>query len=356
MKRFINPVPQFFLDNGELNGSGHLYFYENGSTTTLKNTYNADGGAANTNPVRLDGEGRCPSIFGDGLYTIKMTDTDDVQQWVRHNVEFSGTEGQFSDWSAVISYDLNDIVRYTDGNYYKSDVVSNIGNNPSTASTKWSQVTFIEVFNPDKAGGYADEAIVSYNGYLYRSNDDDNEDTPPSAKWDNLTFNNSIVGDFDVSGTVTAQEVIADNIVKSAIKTGSTARSSTTTVSADPDLVVSDLINGSYYKIFGQIRWTDNGGGAANGIRLTFDSGSDKFVPIMLYIQGRTAFSPTISNNTGDATFEALLTNNEEIIEFSGIVRIDGAATSIGLYWAQKTSSATNTTINFGSLSVIKLT
>ncbi len=208
MKRFINPVPQYFLNNGDLASSGFLHFYENGSTTTRKDTYNApDGVTKNLNPVPLSGAGRVPSIFGEGLYTVECTDNDGVQLWLRHDIEFSGTEGQFSDWSAVVSYDLNDIVRYTDGYYYKSDVVSNIGNNPSTATTKWSRIAFIETFNSSKAGGYDIGSIVDSGGYLYRSNANDNTNTPPHATWDNLTFNNSIVGNFSVSATTTTEDL-----------------------------------------------------------------------------------------------------------------------------------------------------
>ncbi len=363
MKRFINPVPQYFLNNGDINSGGFLYFYENGSTTTLKNTYNSDGGAANTNPVKLDGEGRAPSIFGDGLYTVKMTDSSGVQQWVRNGVEFSGTEGQFSLWSAVVPYNINDIVRWSDGFYYKSDAINNLGNNPSTATTKWSRVAFIETFNSSKAGGYDIGAIVDYSGYLYRSNANDNTNTPPHATWDNLTFNNSIAGDFDVSGTTTTNDLIVNDSVtvdgsvvsfmRMARKNNSTSRSSTTTATADPDLVLNGLTTGYIYAVSGQIRWNDNGGGAGNGIKLTLDDGINNAIFICVFTQTDSVTTPVAKDGIISAQFTAGLSGADSYITFNAMVRLEGGATSLALKWAQATSSATSTAVEVGYITAI---
>lgn len=351
MKRFINPVPQYFLNNGDINSGGFLYFYENGSTTTLKNTYNSDGGSANTNPVKLDGEGRAPSIFGDGLYTVKMTDYDGVQQWVRHNVEFSGSEGQFSTWSAVVSYNLNDIVRYSDGFYYKSDTTSNLGNNPSTSTTNWSRVAFIETFNPSKSGGYDTGAIVDYNGYLYRSNADDNTDTPPDTTWDNLTFNDSIAGDFDVSGTLTAGSLVTDGFVKTYAvrKTTSQGVTSSTTLVDVTDMAIT-LENGSRYHIRAHISW--NGGATTeNGIKVTFTGGT---VWTFLWIANANSTSanqdPTANSGGGTLQFSKMPNSAaaaDEVIIFDAVV--SGTGNQFKLQFAQSTSSATTTTLKSNS-------
>ncbi len=351
MKRFINPVPQYFLNNGDINSGGFLYFYENGSTTTLKNTYNSDGGAANTNPVKLDGEGRAPSIFGDGLYTVKMTSADGVQQWVRNNVEFSGAEGQFATWSAVVSYNLNDIVRYSDGFYYKSDTTSNLGNNPSTSTANWSRVAFIETFNPDKSGGYDEGAIVDYDGYLYRSNSDDNTDTPPDTTWDNLTFNDSIAGDFDVSGTLTAGALVAPGHVDSYFvkKTGNQTVTASTTLADATGLSIT-LENGVLYHVRAHISWAA-GLTTANGIKVTFAGGA---VNSWMWIANTNASTanaaPTANASGGTLQFSKMPNASagaDEVIIFDGVV--SGLGTAFKLQFAQSVSDATGTTLKSNS-------
>lgn len=364
MKRFINPVPQYFLNNGDLASAGFLHFFENGSTTTRKDTYNGpDGVTKNLNPVPLNGSGRVPSIFGEGLYTVECTDNDGVQLWIRNDIEFSGSEGQFSDYSPNINYRLNDIARYTDGYYYRSDSANNKGNTPSSSSTKWSRITFIEVFNPNKSGGYDEGAIVDYDGYLYRSNSNDNTDTPPDTTWDNLTFNDSIAGDFDVSGTTTTEDLVVNDSVtvggsvvsfmRMARKNNSTARSSTTTETADPDLVLTGLTTGYIYAVSGQIRWNDNGGGAGNGIKLTLDDGVNNAIFISVFTQTDSVTTPVSKSGLLSNSFTAGLSGSDSYITFNAMIRLESGATSIALKWAQDTSSATGTTIEAGYITAI---
>jgi hypothetical protein len=200
MKRFINPVPQYFDNDVNILSGGKVNFYENGSTTTRKNTYNANNGSINTNPVVLSSDGRLPPCWGEGLYTVVVTDADGVQVWQRNDVEFGGDDGQFSDWSAVKNYAIKEIVRYTDGDYYISQSNNNLGNAPADDSASWSKILFIEVWNTNKPGGYAEDDVVVDGGYLFRSKIDDNESlTSDTDYWENLTFNNSIVGSFSVS-------------------------------------------------------------------------------------------------------------------------------------------------------------
>lgn len=201
MKRFINPVPQFFDNEGNILSGGKVNFYENGSTTTRKNTYNSNGGSENLNPLPLTADGRIPSCWGDGQYTVVVTDADGVQIWQRNDVEFGSDDGQFSDWSPVRNYAQSEIVRYTDGNYYKSLSNNNIGNAPDVATTKWSQLAFIEYWNADYPGGYAEDNIVINGGYLFRSKINNNESlTSDTDDWENLSFNDFIDGDLTVTG------------------------------------------------------------------------------------------------------------------------------------------------------------
>lgn len=202
MNRFINPVPQFLKSNGDLCSSGKVYFYEEGSDVTLKSVYSdEDGTIALTNPVTLSDQGRISSVYGEGRYRVKLYDSDGVLQWSRDS-DFSSESSQFDLWNSQKTYIINEIARGSDGFYYRSQTNDNKGNDPTNPSSsgEWSKIAIIEYFNADKVGGYANDEIVILNGRLYASNVAANTTTPPGASWDDLSFNNAVTGDFDVSG------------------------------------------------------------------------------------------------------------------------------------------------------------
>lgn len=183
MSRFTNPVPQFYLNDGSIASSGKLFFYENG-TTTKKDTWNAPEGAPgrakNTNPVVLDGNGRCPNIFGEGRYTVVFVSSDDagnVQQWTRDYVELSVQLGQYSDWSPILTYRINDIVRGSDGNYYRSVFNNNTGSDPVSSASRWERIGFITYWNTNATYGNGD--LVVFGDALYRSGEDENQGNQP---------------------------------------------------------------------------------------------------------------------------------------------------------------------------------
>jgi len=215
MGLMINPAPTFTLNNGDIASEGKLHFFENGSTSIRKPVY-LDPELVNqlNNPLTLTDAGRLPTCFGTGTYTIVLESADEVQQWVRNDIAIDDMTGQFADYSSVKIYLTNEIVRYTDGNYYFSLKNNNRGNVPADNSEWWSQIGFLEFFNSSKAADNAYELndIVISGGFLYRSLENDNGDTPPSAKWANLTFNDSVAGDFAVGGGITiGAEIVISN-------------------------------------------------------------------------------------------------------------------------------------------------
>jgi hypothetical protein len=331
MKRFTNPVPQYFDGEGNILSGGKVYFYENGSTTTLKDTYNSDGGSANTNPVTLSAEGRLPPVWGDGLYTIKVTNSDGVQQWLRHGVDFSGSEGQFSDFSLVNNYGLNDTVKYTDGNYYLSLSANNIGNAPDSAPTKWSKIAFLEYWNEDRPGGYAEDNIVILDGYLYRSTVDDNITEPPDASWENLTFNNNITGDLTVSGTITS----ANQLI--ALKTSNQSIVSSTTLVdvAELSLTLEDNVK---YAIRAYINWSA-GLDPTDGIKLTFSGATHSSWMWVANNNTTSANSaPTANSSGGGLQFTKVIDSTAtEVITFDAV--ITASSSPYKMRFAQSTSS-----------------
>jgi hypothetical protein len=140
--RYTNPVTQYLDDSGDPLISGKLYFYEQG-TATPKDTY-ADAALSipNSNPVLLTAAGRIPNIFLSGVYKVVLTNSDDVQIWERDSVSGSGSGGSggLADWDATVTYDVNDLVQGSDKNYYISLSAGNVGNDPTIATSFWTQV------------------------------------------------------------------------------------------------------------------------------------------------------------------------------------------------------------------------
>jgi hypothetical protein len=280
-----------------------------------------------------------------------VTNSDGVQQWLRHGVDFSGSEGQFSDFSLVNNYGLNDTVKYTDGNYYLSLSANNIGNAPDSAPTKWSKIAFLEYWNEDRPSGYSENSIVILNGYLYRSTVDDNITEPPDATWENLTFNNAVAGDFDVSGNLTVGGGITSSYSGSARRSSTLSITTDTTLSRDTDLTITGLATGWYF-VQGVVVWNSNSGGAANGLQITLDADSSTALQKVCW-QNFTLSSVDESSSVTTPVFENSGSSDNTII-FSGMIRLD-TGSSLGLWVAQNASSATATEIRYGSINAIRV-
>jgi hypothetical protein len=87
--RFINPNPQFFLDNGEVNAGGSLTFYLTQTSTPAATFINATLTTPNSAPVPFDSAGRPEeSIFLDPAITYKVVhkDADGIVIWTEDPV------------------------------------------------------------------------------------------------------------------------------------------------------------------------------------------------------------------------------------------------------------------------------
>ena len=88
--RVIPVFSQYFDGNGDPLSGGKLYFYENKSSTVKQDTFkDPELTIVNTNPVVLDGEGRAGNIYGEGVYRVIITDSNDVQIDVKDNINSS---------------------------------------------------------------------------------------------------------------------------------------------------------------------------------------------------------------------------------------------------------------------------
>ncbi|WP_372857602.1 hypothetical protein [Pseudoalteromonas sp.] len=161
MSRFINPVPQY-------KPNSKLYFYKSGTNAQLTTYKDQLETIANTNPVLTDSAGFVPNIFYSGSAKVVVLDEDDVQYIERDPVGGEKELGDFTLWDTVVTYNKNDVVEGSTGDFYISLVNANQGNDPVTNASSWSQINFIVAWNTNQS--YATGDIVQTpDGNLWKS-------------------------------------------------------------------------------------------------------------------------------------------------------------------------------------------
>ena len=188
MSRIIPAFMQFFDDNGDPLVNGWLRFTVSGTNNTDKATYaDNDETIANTNPVQLDGAGRCPNVFGTGSYNVRSyTNTGgapgvQIQQF--DPVGGIDAGGQFSEWLSATIYGTGNIVIGSNDKYYRSLVASNQNNDPTISPQQWEEVQLVGAYNQYITYA-AGEIALDTNGYLYRSLQAENLNKTPAANPD----------------------------------------------------------------------------------------------------------------------------------------------------------------------------
>lgn len=144
MARLIAAFEQFFDSEGKPLVGGQIDFFESGSSTVRKTTF-ADSGEtiANPNPLIINGDGRCPNVFGTGNYRAVLRfaplapATVGVQILSRDPIGGNASLTFGADWSADQTYSASDVVR-DGGLYWVSQTNNNTGNTPLTDNgTSW---------------------------------------------------------------------------------------------------------------------------------------------------------------------------------------------------------------------------
>jgi hypothetical protein len=178
MARFGSLDTQYFDDAGDPLVSGKIYFYETG-TTTPKNTYaDVNYTILNANPVILTAAGRQPNIFFDGVAKAILTKSDNTQILVRDPV--GETESNFGDaWISTKTYQANDVVKGSNGEFYRSLVNNNINNNPVTTTGSW---TFLYSVEWSAGTTYKLGSVVTYQAIVYQSLQNANLNKNPSTE------------------------------------------------------------------------------------------------------------------------------------------------------------------------------
>lgn len=104
MARIIPAFKQYFDGNGNPLIGGFLRFLVSGSNNTNKTTHSdVSKTLPNTNPVLLDGEGRCPDVFGDGAYNVISYDSNmqQIQQFDPILATFTATVEAYANIAAL---------------------------------------------------------------------------------------------------------------------------------------------------------------------------------------------------------------------------------------------------------------
>jgi hypothetical protein len=194
MPRIIDAFSQFFDDNGDPLINGKLKFVESGTNNTDKDTFaDINETIANTNPVILDGAGRCPNVFGTGSYNVISYTSADVQIQQFDPVSGDTLEGAFSEWNAITIYSEGDIVTGSDGLYYRSISPGNQNQNPISTPGQWEEVKFVGIWNTVISYD-AGDTVYGSDGILYYSliaANVGNDPTTDDANWRSYLFNTS---------------------------------------------------------------------------------------------------------------------------------------------------------------------
>ncbi len=89
-----------------------------------------------------------------------------------------GVSGQGGDWNAGITYGDDDLVKGSDGNYYKSLTDNNLNNDPTAVTTSWSRLAWPTIYNVNEVYDIGDSALAG-NGLTYTSLIDSNTGNNP---------------------------------------------------------------------------------------------------------------------------------------------------------------------------------
>ena len=197
MARF-GTIDTVYLDNsGNPLAGGLLYFYESG-TSTLKNTYsNISETIANSNPVVLDAYGRQGNVYFSGAARVIIKTSAGVTIDDKDPLPgINAARDAFAEWSALITYDADDIVKASNGRYYLSIAGGNINNNPISATTYWMEARFLDVYNAGYTYKEGDVAIATDdNLYLSLVNSNlNNEPSVSPSEWKVLTAAGNVSG------------------------------------------------------------------------------------------------------------------------------------------------------------------
>ena len=142
LERFFNPQMRVLSLNLQSLPSARLYFFAAGSSTPKPTYADKPGNIANTNPVIADPNGVFPTIFLDGLYRVELRSAQNIVQpgWPIDNVGQDNVIVPFGPWSEIVIYNQGEVVTGSNGNWYRSLIDNNLGNDPADGGEGWEVI------------------------------------------------------------------------------------------------------------------------------------------------------------------------------------------------------------------------
>ena len=221
MERYQNPKPQYLDGAGNPFVNGQLFFFKSGTNSQLTTYKDELESIPNTHPVLLDAAARVPNVFFSGSAKVTLIADDlftgEVGKQIFSDDPVGGEKelGDFTFWDTKVSYDLNDIVEGSNGEFYKSLTNANQANDPLTSADKWELLKLIGVWNTNITYSIGD-VVLSAVGNLWKAitatagNDpvtDDGTNWLPAIDSANVLSDTNTVIPQTVSGTLTALRV-----------------------------------------------------------------------------------------------------------------------------------------------------
>ncbi len=273
MPRFIPPQYQFLDSLGVPLSGGRLYFYDTG-TTTLKNVYlDDDFQTVGPNPVPLDAGGFLSvDVFTDGAYKEVLRDSLGNLIWEKDPAGEGGgsaARSAFTLWQAGVTYQINNVVTGSDGNYYKSLINGNLNNNPVSSPSSWERVAFIGFYNATITYS-AGVVIQDLTGRLWRSKQAANIGNTPqmdSLWWEPAVDNKWIYKTASFTGIANQSYQVSATAAATDVTLPSLAQNETIVVHNNTDSTQTVGV------LTGTFTVTGSRGSAAAGDRVTISTG-----------------------------------------------------------------------------------
>ena len=184
MPRFISPIT-------DIKPLGSVSFFDSNTGAekiTFKDELESEA-LKNLPEIPVDADGNLPNIFFSGSATVKYIDENDVQYAVRKVGEEAGL-GNFTDYSNIATYSINDIV-IENGTFYISSKNGNQGNDPTLNPGNnefWEEWPVNGIYNAKityAVGDVVQTAAGNFKRSLTALNSNNDPDTDDGTNWVN---------------------------------------------------------------------------------------------------------------------------------------------------------------------------
>lgn len=324
MARFGSIGNQYFDNAGDPLVNGKLYFFESGTSIDKDTFADINLTIPNSNPVLLTAAGRQPNIFFNGAARVVLTDKNDVQIEERDPVGSDEIVGSFSEWDAQSVYAFGDFVVGPDSLYYQSIANLNQGNQPSIGANWWSRIDFVTYWNTNQLYT-TNNPVIASNGRLYLSKSLNNQGNDPVSDYANWK---GAAGDIDFFY---------------AGKESDTSRSLTTTLTDDPDLIIS--LPPGVYMIVATLR-VSAAPAADMRIGLNFTGSGNFSASFANGVVNGVLFSFQV--DSGYVVFDSFSGTPTYTAKIDYSIEVDTAG-DFSIQWAQDVSDAGQSTMRRGS-------